>query len=201
MTIFQADLVRLFVGLAAGWSLIMTVAILFAFTSRAGWGVGWRNIEDRRRTHIFSVSSSFVILSGYAVAEVFQRVGTDLTWRGPVLLVAFVIAGLGQFSMLSAQMQASREVPVAATLDPLAGLIKRVAQALARIEFSQARMEGRQVTGADSMARMEDAASTVASDLRSSQERADTITDGLPGAAADAGAQSERTHGPDTLNK
>ncbi len=91
--------------LAAGWSLIMTVSILLVFTRRVGWRVGWRNIEDRKRAHIFSVSAAFVILSCYAAAEVYHRVGTTITWRGPVLLVAFLIAGLGQYSMLSAQMQ------------------------------------------------------------------------------------------------
>ncbi|MBA2282278.1 MAG: hypothetical protein H0W25_13770 [Acidimicrobiia bacterium] len=184
---FQADLVRLFVGLSAGWSLIMTVAILLAFTRRVGWGMGWRDIEDRKRTHIFSVSAAFVVLSGYAVVEVHQRVGTELTWRGPVLLVAFLLSGLGQWSMLSAQIQTRREaVTPTVPVDPVLRLIDRVMTTLGRIE-------GRQVTGADSMARMEDAASHVAHDLQSSQARADQVTEGAPGAAADAGAQSGRT--------
>ncbi len=199
MSIFQADLLRLSVGLAAGWSLIMTMAILFAFTSRVGWGFGWRSIEDRKKTHIFLVSASFVVLSGYAIAEVYLRVGTPLTWRGPVLLVGFLIAGSGQYSMLSAQMKARHEYhgkerrrSLAVPTEPVLALIDRVMSTLDRIESRQVRIEDRQRTGADSMARMEDAANHVASDLESSQARADTVTDGAPGAAADAGAQSGR---------
>ncbi|MCA1570075.1 MAG: hypothetical protein LC798_07085 [Chloroflexi bacterium] len=183
MTIFQADTLRLAAALAAGWSLVMTVAILGAFFSRVGWGFGWRSIEDRKRTHIVSVSVAFVVLSCYAIAELYHRAGDPLTWRGPVLLVAFLLSGVGQYSMLTAQMQDRRAVPPTVPVDPVLTLIERVVLSLDRIE-------GRQVSGADSMARMEDAASNVADDLKSSQARADTVRNGEPGEAADAGAQS-----------
>lgn len=189
VSIFQADLLRLVEMTAAGWSLAMTIAILAAFFGRVGWGIGWRDIEKRKKTHIVLVSVSFIILSIYAACEVYGRLGQRLTWRGPTLTVAFIIAGVGQFSMLSAQMSdrrhtTGRTAPAFVPVDPVIGLIERVV-------FTMDRIEERLSTNGDAMTRMEDADKVVASDLAKSISRADSEQSGEPGAAADAGLKSD----------
>lgn len=188
MTVFQADFLRVIVALMAGWSLVMTVAILFAFTSRVGWGFGWRSIESRKRTHIMLVSASFMVLSIYTIVELIGRIGQTVTWRAPTLLTAFLLSGAGQYSMLSAQMAdrrhtVGRVVPPVIPVDPVLGLIEKLVTTLDRIE-------DRQLSSADSMVRMEDANKVVANDLQAAHDRADAST-GPHGAAADAASRTE----------
>jgi hypothetical protein len=74
-----------------------------------------------------------------------------------------------------------------------------LALALERLEHVIDRIEtATNVAAADllnvisDLADAKEAAETVASDLASAQERADKVVEGLPGEAADAGAQSEK---------
>lgn len=89
--------------------IIMTlcVVVVYDYAVRVTDRPGTRFLP----THIVTIAASFIVFTAGGIAEMAGRFGQPVTWRLPLLTVAFILATIAQsamFTVVRAQVREAR---------------------------------------------------------------------------------------------